>query len=338
MDFFLGTALFASFLGGVVALLAPCCVSVMLPAYFASTFRRRSQILGMTLVFAAGLGTVILPLALGASILARVINGHHTTVFTVGGVAMVIGGGAMLFGWKFMLPMPSGRSRAGNGLTGVFGLGAFSGVASACCAPVLAGVAALSGAAASFPAALAVGVAYVFGMVAPLTALALVWDRRDWGSARLLSGRTVTWTFGNHRRQVPVSGVISGTLLLLMGVLTIVLAFRRQSMGTDGWQVRVSAALTHASVVVRDALSWVPAPVLSLLVLGSLLTVVLLAVRSARRTPPPHHDGAQAAVQDPPTRHRSATACVLSAPRPGEPAEDDPGIDHTQPLVKETHH
>ena len=42
MDVLLGTALFASFLGGVVALLAPCCVSVMLPAYFASTFRRRS--------------------------------------------------------------------------------------------------------------------------------------------------------------------------------------------------------------------------------------------------------------------------------------------------------
>jgi hypothetical protein len=137
---------------------------------------------------------------------------------------------------------------------------------------------------------------------------------------------------------VPVSGILSGTVLLLMGVLTIVLAFRRQSMGTDGWQVRVSAALTHASVVVRDALSWVPAPVLSLLVLGSLLTVVLMAVRSARRTPPPHHDGAQAAAQDRPIQPSSAAGCAVSAPQPGEPAEDDPGTDHTQPLVKETHH
>ncbi len=72
MEVLFGTALFTSFLGGVVALLAPCCVSVMLPAYFASTFQRRTQILAMTLVFAAGFGTVILPLALGASLLARV--------------------------------------------------------------------------------------------------------------------------------------------------------------------------------------------------------------------------------------------------------------------------
>jgi len=336
MDFFLGTALFASFLGGVVALLAPCCVSVMLPAYFASTFRRRSQILGMTLIFAAGLGTVILPLALGASILARVINGHHTTVFTIGGIAMVVGGVAMLFGGKFMLPMPSRRGRAGQGLRGVFGLGAFSGVASACCAPVLAGVAALSGAAASFPAALAVGVAYVFGMVAPLTVLALVWDRRDWGSTKLLSGRTVTWRFGNHHRQVPISAIISGSLLLLMGLLTIVLAFRRQSMGTDGWQVRVSAGLTHASSVVRDGLSWVPAPVLSALVLGALLTLVVLALRSARRAPTPHPDPAKSAVEEDPTPTTSSHG-VGPGHDPSRPAGDLPRADHAQPLVKETH-
>lgn len=336
MDFLLGTALFASFLGGVVALLAPCCVSVMLPAYFASTFRRRTQVLGMTLIFAAGLGTVILPLALGASILARVINGHHTTVFTIGGIAMVAGGVAMLFGWKFMLMMPSRRGGAGQGLSGVFGLGAFSGVASACCAPVLAGVAALSGAAASFPAALAVGVAYVFGMVAPLTVLALVWDRRDWGSAKLLSGRAVTWRFGNHHRQVPISAIISGLLLLLMGLLTIVLAFRRQSMGTNGWQVRVSAALTHGSSLVRDALSWVPSPVLSALVLGALLTLVVLALRSARGAPSTHHDPAESAVEERPISTISFDGVGAGHERI-RPAGDLPRADHALPLVKETH-
>ncbi len=45
MDLLLGTTLFASFLGGVVALLAPCCVSVMLSAYFASTFQRRTPVM-----------------------------------------------------------------------------------------------------------------------------------------------------------------------------------------------------------------------------------------------------------------------------------------------------
>lgn len=71
----LSTTILASFLGGVIALLAPCCVSVMLPAYFASTFQRRTRIVGMTLVFAAGVGTVILPIALGASVLSRLVSG-----------------------------------------------------------------------------------------------------------------------------------------------------------------------------------------------------------------------------------------------------------------------
>lgn len=282
MDLLLGVTLFASFLGGVVALLAPCCVSVMLPAYFASTFRRRTQIVGMTLVFAAGVGTVILPIALGASALSGLISGHHAIVFSLGGLAMAVAGVSMLLGAKLMLPMPATPAGQGHGLGAVFGLGAFSGAASACCAPVLAGVATLSGATASFPAALAVGVVYVFGMVAPLTVLALVWDRRDWGSARLLTGRTVTWRWQGRTRQVPTTGVISGALLLIMGLLTVALAFRRQSMATDGWQVRVSAALTHAAAVIRDNLAWVPGPVLSGLVIAALVSVLVIGWRGLR--------------------------------------------------------
>jgi cytochrome c biogenesis protein CcdA len=38
-----GTTLLASFLGGMVALLAPCYISVMLPAYFATGFRSLSM-------------------------------------------------------------------------------------------------------------------------------------------------------------------------------------------------------------------------------------------------------------------------------------------------------
>ena len=69
--------------------------------------------------------------------------------------------------------------------------------ASACCAPVLAGVAVLSGAAASFPVALAIGAAYVGGMVAPLAVVALLWDKRRERATRLLTDRTVRLRFGN---------------------------------------------------------------------------------------------------------------------------------------------
>ncbi|MGH7753643.1 MAG: cytochrome c biogenesis CcdA family protein, partial [Gemmatimonadales bacterium] len=73
-----GGTLLAAFLGGLVALLAPCCVSVMLPAYLATGFRRRSGILAATLVFALGVATVIVPIGLGATALVALVSGHHT--------------------------------------------------------------------------------------------------------------------------------------------------------------------------------------------------------------------------------------------------------------------
>lgn len=100
-----GTVITA-FLGGVVALLAPCCISVMLPAYFATSFHRRTQLAAMTLVFAAGIATIILPLGLGASAISRLLVGQHRFVFSVGGVLMIAAGVAMVAGWKFMSPMP----------------------------------------------------------------------------------------------------------------------------------------------------------------------------------------------------------------------------------------
>lgn len=282
-DLLFSTTILVSFLGGVVALLAPCCVSVMLPAYFASSFRSRTHIVAMTLVFAVGVGTVILPIGLGATALSRLISGHHTIVFSIGGAAMILGGFAILAGWKFMLPMPALRARGGRSVGSVYSLGVFSGVASSCCAPVLAGVIAVSAVTSSFLPALLVGVTYVFGMVAPLAVLALVWDRRDWGSSRLLSSRTVALHVGRLQRRVPLASVLSGGLLVAMGVLTVVLAVRGPSMPTDGWQVRLTAWLGHIAAIVERSLSWLPTWVPALVILIALAALVWFAV-SGRRT------------------------------------------------------
>lgn len=305
----LSTTIFASFLGGVVALLAPCCVSVMLPAYFASSFQRRSQLLAMTLVFAAGVGTVILPIALGASALSALLTGYHALVFSIGGALMVAAGLAMLAGWKFMLPMPVRGGGGRRGVGGVYSLGVFSGAASACCAPVLAGVAAVSGAVSSFPAALAVGVAYVFGMVAPLTAVALLWDARDWGSSRLLTGRSVRVWLGRTRR-IPLSAAISGALMVTMGVLTAALALNRPDMATDGWQVRVSAYLGHLTALLQRNLTWLPGWVTALLVFGALAALIVRAVRGGSRRPGGDGEGRTWADSHPRASDTSARADV----------------------------
>ena len=275
------TTILASFLGGMVALMAPCCVSVMLPAYFASTFRRRSHILGMTLVFAAGVGTMILPIALGAAFVSRALIQYHRGIFTVVGLLMLVVGVATLFGWKVMAPMPS-RKGGASGVGSVYGLGVFSGASSACCAPVLAGVAALSGAASSLSSAIAVGIAYVFGMVAPLCLLAMAWDRKNWSQSRLLSAREIALWPGS-RRRIPWITMVSGLLMIGMGIITIVLAIRGPAMAANGWQVEVTAALGHTAAVIQRFLSFIPGWIFTLGVFGTLAFLFYKAFKARKK-------------------------------------------------------
>src|SRR6266480_4686060 len=253
-----GTALLVSFLGGLVALLAPCCVSVMLPAFLAAGFSRRAGMVAAAGVFAAGVATLIVPIGLGASALSAVLAGDHLLIFTIAGVAMLAGGAAVLAGWKPVLPMPSLRTPLGHGYGAAYCLGLFSGIVSACCAPVLAGVVVLTGSVASFGAALAVSLTYVAGMVAPLTVLALVWERRGWGSSRLLHGRRVRLGFGRWARTMPLGTAASGVVLMGMGIVTLVTAVTGPSMPSSGWRVSFAAWLGHASSVTGRTLSWLP--------------------------------------------------------------------------------
>ena len=99
-------AILVSFLAGTVALFAPCCISVLLPAYFASSFGTRRALVAMTFVFAAGLGLVILPIALGAAALASWITANHELVYLAGAALMFVLGGYLIVGGKLRLPMP----------------------------------------------------------------------------------------------------------------------------------------------------------------------------------------------------------------------------------------
>jgi cytochrome c biogenesis protein CcdA len=253
----------------------------MLPAYFATGFGRRSGIAAATGVFAAGVATLIVPIGLGASALSAALPAHHLLIFSVGGAAMLAGGIAVLAGWKPMLPMPALRSPSGHGYGAAYGLGLFSGIASACCAPVLAGLIVLTGSFASFGSALAVSLTYAAGMVAPLAVLALVWERRDWGSSRLLHGRRVRVGFSRLARTMPLGTAASGVVLLGMGIVTLVTAVTGPSMSSSGWRETMAAWLGHVSSVTGRALSWLPGWAV-LAVLAALAAALFWQARRSR--------------------------------------------------------
>src|SRR6266581_7891387 len=256
---FFGGSVLAALIAGSIALFAPCCISVMLPAYFASSFQNRRLLVAMTFLFAAGIATVILPIAMGASVLRQLLTTQHTAIYVTGGVLMLALAGYVLLGGQIHLPMPGRRARGKTGFLSVYSLGIFSGIASSCCAPVLAGVIALSSVVSSFWLALVLGTAYAFGMVAPLFAIALLWERLGGRVSRLFRPRSFTWRLGPFTRTLTATGLASGILLALIGgsMLWVGLAYSSMPPLAD-WQEQFSVGLQHVGQVITNALAWFP--------------------------------------------------------------------------------
>lgn len=257
---FYGGSVIAAFVAGVIALFAPCCISVMLPAYFASSFHNRTVLVAMTFVFASGIGTIILPLVMGISVLRNLLLSQHTLIYVVGGLFMLSLGIFTLLGGQIHLPMP-GRKAGGSkaGVLSVYSLGVFSGIASSCCAPVLAGVIALAGVASSFGLAVGLGSAYVFGMVAPLFIISLLWEAYDWRASGLFHPKPFVWKVGRFQRSIPVTNVAGGLLLTVMGLITVWygMTFNSMSMQSE-WQVWMTLQLQEMGQNVTRSLSWIP--------------------------------------------------------------------------------
>ena len=168
MELVAAASFVTAFIAGMAALFAPCCIGVMLPSYFASVFRTKSKILLMTFVYFLGILTIFLPLGFGAAALSSFFTDNHRLFFAIGGAFMLVMGMALLLGKNLMLPVRVHPKLQKYDFGSVYALGLFSGIATTCCAPVLAGVLALS----ALPGSIWLGglyaLVFVIGMVVPL--------------------------------------------------------------------------------------------------------------------------------------------------------------------------
>ena len=280
-----------AFVAGMVALAMPCCFTVLLPSYMAKSFATRSGRLGMTTIFGAGIGTVLLPIAMGVSYLSTFITVNHPLLFVVGGFFMIILGMLTLWGVSILPPMKVGVDLQRRDVPSVYVLGVFGGVASSCCAPVLAGVLVLTVISGTWLTALVVGLAYVVGMVFPLLVVAIAWDRKAVPTPRFLRGRLVGLRLFGFETEIHSSKLIAGGLFVAMGIVTIVLGVADRMLlnpGSEFFGIYQAALERNLSEVLSDPnlapLTGVVAA--GLLVLGVLLTRRLRASRRAGLSDP----------------------------------------------------
>ncbi len=224
MNILFETSIIASFLGGMLALFAPCCITFMLPAYFAYTFKQKKAVLLMTFVFFLGVATILVPIGLGVSFLSQLFKGFHTQVFYLGGIFMILLAFLSFSGKKFNLPFKTTSLLKKHDVFSVFGLGLFSGLASSCCAPVLAGVLTLTALSASTFQALILSLIYVFGMVFPLFILAYFWESFNWSESRLVRGFTLRFKLAGNLIIIHSTSLITGVVFLVIGVYVLYLA------------------------------------------------------------------------------------------------------------------
>ena len=269
MNLLAGGSILAAFFAGAVALFAPCCIVFMLPAYLSSAVKgRRWRLFPLTLIFAAGLAVIILPLTLGVGLLASTLTRFHAPLYLVGGLLMLLLGGLAVAGKSWSLPwLKRSPSLDRTDAAGVFGLGVFSGVASSCCAPVLAGVLALSALAGSLPGSMALGLAYVFGMVFPLFLIALAWDRFRLGERRFFKGRDVTLRLGHRALRTTTTNLLVGLAFGAMGAGVIALALIGNENVAPGFQVGIGHWLERVFADVLRLTSGVPDAILGVALL-----------------------------------------------------------------------
>lgn len=175
--FFFGVSLTASFLGGMVALFAPCCITFLFPSYLGTIFKERRRIVLLTLVFALGLGSILVPVALGMRIIISLFDEFHTTVYLLGALFMFLMGIMTLFELRFTLPLPHFTMPVRTTVASTYVLGLFSGITSSCCAPVLFAAITISSLSPTILASLIVSAVYVLGIVFPLFLLSLFYEK-----------------------------------------------------------------------------------------------------------------------------------------------------------------
>ena len=265
----LAGSLGAAFAAGVVAFFAPCCAGVMMPAYLAAIGGgHRFRVARLTAVYVAGVAVVVLPITLGAAALASYVSRWHPQMFAIGGLMMI---GVAVALWRgTMLPVNVPQPGLTGSTLSVFGLGVFSGGATACCAPVLAGAIALSATSGTIAGGLLSGVAYITGMMAPLIPLALIYGK----AKHKVRDPRVTLRLGARTKRIGIVKLAGVVIFAGFGVLFIALALTGNANTAPGFQKPLGSWMREVASYIDGVPNVVSLPILLALVGGFLFAVL----------------------------------------------------------------
>lgn len=218
-SFIFGISLTASFLAGVLALFAPCCITFLLPSYLGTIFKQTKKVVFYTLIYALGLSIILIPVALGFRFFIFLFDSFHKEIYYFGGLFLILMG-IMTFKpiFNFQLSIfnsfkkPDLKTKVD--VFSVFSLGVLSGLSSSCCAPVLFAAVTLTSLSPSLIQAVFVSLAYVLGIVFPLFIISLFYEKMT----DKISGK-------NRQKIYHIFKILGAAIFIISGVLIIIFNF-----------------------------------------------------------------------------------------------------------------
>src|SRR3989338_1199116 len=216
-NFFFGISLTGSFLAGALALFAPCCITFLFPSYLGTIFKERKNIMFYTLIFALGLSSILIPVALGFSVFIFFFDQFHRQIYYFGGLFLIFMG-IMTLKPLFAIPQffhikPKLDKKVN--IFSVFSLGLMSGLSSSCCAPVLFAAVTLTSLAPNTFQAIIVSSAYVLGIVFPLFIMSLFYKKLT----EKISGSNRQKIYNIFKYLGAFIFIVSGILIIIFDAL-----------------------------------------------------------------------------------------------------------------------
>lgn len=226
-----GVSLSASFLAGVLALFAPCCITFLFPSYLGTIFKDNKKIMWYTLIFALGLSFILIPVALGFRFFIYFLDEYHKPIYYLGALILMFMG-IMTIKPLFHIPQffhvkPDVNRKINSG--SVFGLGLMSGLTSSCCAPVLFAAVTLTTLSPSLFQAAIVSFAYVLGIVFPLFLISLFYKK----TTGKLSGKFRQKAYTVFKYMGAVIFIVSGILVAVFNYLDKIQMDQMEGYGTE---------------------------------------------------------------------------------------------------------
>ena len=279
MEPLISASFIAAFFAGIAALFAPCCISVLLPTYFASIFKQKSTVFLMTFVYFLGLLTIFLPIGFGVSFLAEAFRQYHNQIFLIGAFLLIFMGLFLVSGRKFALPTPVNPTLQKHGFGSIYLLGLFSGIATTCCAPVLAGVLALS----VLPGSVLWGglytLTYVLGMVIPLFVIALFIDKTEINKKLFALRKGINYSIFSYKFYTTLPNLISGAMFLVLGIIILYLSQTNQLISHFSYQISVNIFTAKLVKSIGSFTSFLPDYVWAIIFLSIFLIILITAVK-----------------------------------------------------------